>query len=162
MDWAQLLVTFLGILLGSGLIQFFINRKDDKENRIKQIQRELRKEIDEKEKRNEQHYLEHKEEIQKLNEIIVQLSENDAKQSEYMKHIGNELVGLAHDRLVCLTDKFQDRGGITLKEKATLKAIFEPYHNGLGGNGDGQAGYEYCMSLPVIAEEEAKALDKKI
>ena len=28
MDWMQTLITFLGIVVGSGLIQFFFNRKD--------------------------------------------------------------------------------------------------------------------------------------
>ena len=28
MDWIQTLITFLGIVVGSGLIQFFFNRKD--------------------------------------------------------------------------------------------------------------------------------------
>lgn len=152
---AELLVTFLGMLLGSGLIQFFITRKDNKKEELKQIQKELKQEMEEKEK-------EYKEEIEKLNEIIIQLTENDAQQSKYIKYVGDEIMGLAHDKLVCLTDRYQDRGAITLKEIATLKAIYKPYHEGLGGNGDGQAGYEYCIKLPVVSEEKAKEMDMKI
>ena len=144
----ELLVTFLGMLLGSGLIQFFITRKDNKREELKQIQKELKQEIEGKEK-----------EIEKLNEIIIQLTENDTQQSKYIKYVGDEIMGLAHDKLVHLTDKYQNRGAITLKEIATLKAIYKPYHEGLGGNGDGQAGYEYCIKLPVISEEQAKKID---
>jgi len=155
LNWAQLILTFLGVVLGSGLIQFFITRKD---NRNKELQESL----DKKEKENELRYLEYKKEIYKLNDMISELSKNDTQQNEYMKYIGDELVGLAHDRLVRLASKYQNRGAITLKEKATLEAIYQPYREGLGGNGDGQAGYEYCMTLPIITEEKAKELDKKI
>lgn len=158
-DWAQLIVTFLGILLGSGLIQFFITRKDNKDKEITQIQKELNQEINRKEKKYEQHYSEQKEEIEDLKDVIEKLSRSDFEQSKYMKYVGDEIMGLAHDKLVRLTDKYQDRGAITLKELATLKAIYQPYHEGLGGNGDGQAGYEYCIKLPVVSEEQAKKLD---
>ena len=157
-NWAELLVTFLGILLGSGLIQFFITRKDNKEQEFEKI----KKELDQRENKGNERFLAHKTEIDKLNDAITKLSENDSEQNKYMKYVGNEIMGLAHDRLVRLTDKYQTRGGITLKEKATLDAIYQPYHEGLGGNGDGQAGYEYCMTLPIITEEQAKIWDKKI
>ena len=75
--------------------------------------------------------------------------------------MGDELMGLAHDKLVFLTDKFQKRGAITLKEKATLNSIYEPYSKGLHGNGDGKTGYEYAMQLPVVTDKEAEIMDKE-
>lgn len=161
-NWAQLLVTFLGILLGSGLIQFFITRKDNKEQKFEQIQKEFQEDLDKREAKGKERFLAHKTEIDKLNQTILELSKNDSEQSQYLRYIGNEIMGLAHDRLVRLTDRYQIRGAITLKEKATLDAIYQPYHEGLGGNGDGQAGYEYCMTLPIITEEKARELDRKI
>lgn len=162
MDWAQLIVTLIGVLLGSGLIQFFITRKDNRKAELKQIQKELKEGLDEREATGKQRYLEHKEAIQKLNEAIFQLTKNDTDQSQYIKYIGDELMGLAHDKLVYLTDLYQERGAITLKEQATLKAIYEPYHKGLGGNGDGQTGFEYCMKLPVVTDAQAREMDSKI
>lgn len=162
MDFLQLFVTFVGMILGSGIIQFLLNRKDAKDNKLDALQKELQEGLEERENVGKARYLEHKEAIQKLNEAIFQLTQNDTNQSQYMKYVGDEIMGLAHDKLVYLTDWYQERGGITLKEQATLKAIYVPYHEGLQGNGDGQIGYEYCMKLPVITEEQAKELDKNI
>ena len=162
MAWMQLLVTFLGMVLGSGLIQFLITRKDTKNEEIKTLQKNFEKELKEKVDLSEERFLIHQTEIEKFNKAINQLSENDAKQSQYLKYIGDEITGLAHDKLVCLTDKYQERGAITLKEKATLQAIYQPYHEGLGGNGDGQAGYEFCMKLPIVTNEQAKEMDNKL
>jgi hypothetical protein len=61
--------------------------------------------------------------------------------------------------LVTLGKIYQRRGAITLAEQNNLKLIYTPYHNGLGGNSDGEGYYEYCMHLPVVTEEEAIAMD---
>lgn len=68
------------------------------------------------------------------------------------------LLGLAHDRLIYLTDTFVKRGGITLKEKRNLEYLYSPYE-ALGGNGDCKIGYEACQRLPIISEEEAAKRD---
>ena len=36
-----------------------------------------------------------------------------------------------------------------------------PYHDGLGGNSDGEGYYTYCMNLPVVTDEEAMEMDRK-
>ena len=159
--WAQLVVTFLGMIFGSGFIQFLIIRKDNKNEKMKETQKKVEEKIKENEKLSSQRYLEHKEAIEKMNEAIIQLTKNDTDQTKYLKYVGDEIVGLAHDKLVCLGDKYQERGAITLKEKATLEAIYKPYHEGLGGNGDGQTSYEYCMKLPIVTNEKAKEMDNK-
>lgn len=68
------------------------------------------------------------------------------------------LLGLGHDKIIYLTDRFVRRGAITLKEKRNLEFLYKPYV-GLGGNGDCEIGYEACKKLPVISEEEAVKLD---
>ena len=68
------------------------------------------------------------------------------------------LLGLGHDKLIYLTDKYVRRGGITLKEKRNLKFLAEPYFD-LGGNGDCKIGYDACEKLRVISEDEAEVLD---
>lgn len=162
MDWFQSLLTFAGVIIGSGLIQFLITRKDNRKEELKRIQKELKQGLDEREATGKARYLEHKEAIDKLNEAIFQLTKNDTEQSKYIRYIGDELMGLAHDKLVYLTSHYQKRGAITLKEIATLKAIYEPYHNGLHGNGDGQAGYEFAMTLPVVTDAQAEKMDIEI
>ena len=71
------------------------------------------------------------------------------------------LLGLGHDKIVYLTDKFVRRGAITLKEKRNLEFLATPYFEA-GGNGDGKIGYEACQRLPVVSDEDAEALDIEI
>lgn len=71
------------------------------------------------------------------------------------------ILGLGHDKLLYLTDKFAERGGITQKERRNLKYLYDPYI-GLGGNGDCQIGYETCEKLPALTDEEAAELDGRI
>ena len=68
------------------------------------------------------------------------------------------LLGLGHDKIMYLTDKYVRRGGITLKEKRNLKFLYEPYAD-LGGNGDVKIGFDACETLPVVSEEEALDMD---
>lgn len=159
MDWLQSILSLIGMVIGSGLIQFFITRKDNHNDELKSVKDELKRELDENKATEISHYLEHKEAIEKLNEAIFQLTKNDTEQSKYIRYIGDELMGLAHDKLVYLTDHYQARGAITLKEKATLEAIYKPYHEGLHGNGDGKVGYEFAMTLPVVSDSQAEKMD---
>lgn len=85
------------------------------------------------------------------------------KEAEKYSAQSRMLLGLGHDKILFLTDKFVRRGAITLKEKRNLKYLYEPYHeappNGLGGNGDCEIGYDACMKLPIVSEEDALAMD---
>lgn len=65
------------------------------------------------------------------------------------------LIGLGHDRMILLTDRFVRRGCITLKEKRNLEYLYTPYRD-MGGNGDCKIGYDACQSLPVVSEEAAE------
>lgn len=68
------------------------------------------------------------------------------------------LLGLGHDKIIYLTDKFVRRGAITLKEKRNLKFLCDPYFE-LGGNGDCRIGFDACEKLPVISDERAEEMD---
>lgn len=68
------------------------------------------------------------------------------------------LLGLGHDKIIYLTDKFVSRGAITLKEKRNLDFLYKPYAD-LGGNGDCLIGYDACQKLPVVSEDEAQEMD---
>ena len=66
--------------------------------------------------------------------------------------------GLCHDKIIYLTDKYTERGGLTRREKSNLQALYNPYRQG-GGNGDCKIGFEACEELPIISEAEARARD---
>lgn len=71
------------------------------------------------------------------------------------------LLGLGHDKIIYLTDKYVRRGAITLKEKRNLQFLYEPYAE-LGGNGDCEIGYDACQKLPVVSDDDAEAKDALI
>ena len=98
-------------------------------------------------------------ELKELKDILVSMEKTNEKQSGIIELQGQELLGLAHDKLVYLTNQIIKRGAITLKEKANLKAIYIPYKK-MGGNGDGEEGFNVCMNLRVISEQEAYELDR--
>jgi len=68
------------------------------------------------------------------------------------------LIGLGHDRVIYLTDRYVRRGSITLKEKRNLEYLYAPYRD-MGGNGDCKIGYDACQDLPVVSEEVAEGMD---
>ena len=71
------------------------------------------------------------------------------------------LLGLGHDKIVSLTDRFVHRGAITLKEKRNLQLLCDPYFE-LGGNGDAKIGNEACDELPIISDKEAERMDAEL
>ena len=79
------------------------------------------------------------------------ISENDKNQSDM-------ILGLGHDKLLFLTDKFVSRGVITMKEKRNLDYLYKPYEK-MGGNGDCKIGYDACQELRIVSEEEALKID---
>ena len=161
-------------------IQFLIQRKDNKSDKLKEIHEDIKKRIEtqsnifkerdaalqkeiqeglnEREATGRKRFECHQEAIQKLNEAIIQLTKNDTEQTEYMKTIGESLIGLSHDKIISLSDKIMERGCITLKEKATLKSIYDPYRK-LGGNSDCVVAFNCIEELPIVSEENAKRVD---
>lgn len=82
------------------------------------------------------------------------------KDKEDDKHsmLTKMLVGLGHDKIVYLTDKYIKRGAITVKEKRNLKCLVTPYF-ALEGNGDAKIGWEACEKLDIVSDDEADELD---
>lgn len=124
-------------------IQYLIARHDKKNDESDNRYQELKDGLEN-----------HKENIEKLNQILLE----NKKENEGIKQL---LIGIGHDKLVFMTDKIARRGSITLKEKATLDAVFKPYST-MGGNGDGEAGYKYCVTLPVVSDESAREKDSSL
>lgn len=124
-------------------IQYLITRHDKKDDESDTRYKELKGGLEN-----------HDETIKKLSEILVETR----KENDVIKQL---LIGIGHDKLVYMTDKIARREAITLKEKATLNAIFKPYSL-LGGNGDGEAGYKYCVTLPVVTDESAREKDNSL
>ena len=89
--------------------------------------------------------------LQRRDRLREKAEANESAQSKM-------LLGLGHDKLIYLTDKFVRRGAITLKEKRNLEFLYIPYAE-LGGNGDCKIGYDACQRLPVISDEEADDKD---
>lgn len=93
--------------------------------------------------------------------IIYLLQRHDLKkdkENEKNSVQNKMLLGLAHDRILQLTDSIIKRGVITSKEKTNLKYLYLPYHE-LGGNGDCETGYDVCNTFEVVSDETANRLD---
>lgn len=212
MDWMQTIITLVTVLVGSGIIQFFVTRRDKKRedekiNHEEELKKEMkdhltnvndkwkvdycdknakaindlivevREGLDARERKGKERYDEHHLSIEKMNiehkkdffalkEAIDKLTENDTKITESIIKIANKQdimadtsVGLAHDKIVYLTDRIIERGAVTMKEKATLESIYTPYVK-LGGNSYAKKGMEHVDKLPVVTEEEAMRMDR--
>lgn len=93
--------------------------------------------------------------------LIQRHDKKKEKERENDSALSRMLLGLGHDKLLYLTDKYVRRSVITLKEKRNLDFLYSPYAE-LGGNGDCKIGYDACQQLKVVSEEEAEAIDQQI
>lgn len=171
--WIKDLIT---LLISGGFfvfLQFLINRHDTRNDRIRQLDNKIDSGLEDRENTGKQRYEEHKEAIEELRQAIIQLADSTKETQDMLmqsiernqkteENLADLVVGLGQDRIIHLCDTYQKRGAMTIKEQANLTAIYVPYHDKLGGNGYGKKGYEYCMALPVVTEEEAHEMDKKI
>lgn len=156
---ASIVIAIIGSNALFTFITFLIKRKDDKDDKFKEIETKLEDGLEEREAKGKERYEEHQGAIRELRDALLLLTEDAHERRELDKFIASSLMALSHDKLVMLGKQYQKRGAITLAEKNNLKLIFEPYHNGLGGNSDGEGYYDYCMHLPVVTEEEAMDMD---
>ena len=148
-------ITFAGVVVGSGIIQFFINRKDkQKEDAKNDITETLR--------------AEHKRDFQELQKAITKLVENDAKFTESMQKMAEQQdriaqanVGMMHNTIIRFTDKIIARKSVTYEELATLDSLYVPYSQ-LGGNGECKRRYEDVNKLLKISQEEAVRRDQRL
>lgn len=155
----QIIVAVIGSNALFAFITFLIKRHDKKDGRYQNLEKRLQQGLDERENKGRERYEEHKQAIEELRKAMLKLAEDAIEQKQLEKAIANSLMALSHDKLVSLGKQYQRRGAITLAEQNNLKLIYNPYHNGLGGNSDGEGYYDYCMHLPVVTEEEAIAMD---
>lgn len=86
--------------------------------------------------------------------ILYKVQKKD-KQKDIESAQSRLLIGLAHDRILSLTDALVKRGNITLKEKRNLEYLYKPYKEA-GGNGDCKIGYEACQKLEVISDDKGE------
>lgn len=142
--------------------QWKIDYCDVNAKAIKELNEEVRQGLEEREAKGVERYQEHKEAIEELRETMISLAKNTDEVAKLGKYMGQSLMALTHDKIVFLGKQYQKRGAITLAEQNNLKLLYEPYHNGLGGNSDGEGYYTYCMNLPIVTDEEAIEMDKKI
>ena len=180
----ETLITIISILIGSGLIQFFVTRKDkkiedSKNSKYEELRQEFQKGLNEREGTGELRYEEHKKTIEQMNiayqkdfkelkDAIVKLTDNDTKitdsiqkMSDIQELMAESLLGLSHDKIISTTDKIAMRGAITIKEQATLDSMYKPYAS-LGGNGHCKKAMEYVSKLSVISDEEARKRDAEL
>jgi seryl-tRNA synthetase len=182
MNKSDALQIFLSIV-GSGalfsFLQFLIQRKDTKEDenkeideRFEQLHKEMQEGLNAREKNGTKRFQEmmkmRSEDFQELLKTFDQLKDNDRNVEKTLQQIFDNqknacdaLNGIAHDKIVYMTDKITERGFITLKERATLDSIYIPYKK-MGGNSHAKAGYEHVIELEVVSDEKANELDDMI
>lgn len=180
----QIVLTILGSGALFSFIQFLIQRKDTKEDKnIDKKFEEVNKRIDdgleecdktglqryEEDRKSIQEIMElHQKDLKNLLDVLEELKNNDERIektinsiSDNQKNVCDALIGIAHDKIIYMTDKITERGYITLKERATLDSIYQPYR-AMGGNSHAKAGYEHVIELDVISDEKAKEMDDLI
>lgn len=189
-------ITIVSVILGSGLVQFLLTRKDKKQEDakkdnadtikkemkdhltevnnkwkadycdknsklIEELTRDVKLGLEQREQNGFERYQEHKEKIEELREAILSLTKDAEDRRSLESYMASSLLAITHDKLIYLGKTYQKRGAITLAEKNNMKMLYTPYHDGLGGNSDGEGYYTYCMHLPVVTDEEAAEMDKK-
>ena len=189
-------ITIVSVILGSGLVQFLLTRKDKKQEDakkdnadtikkdmkdhltevnnkwkvdycdknsklIEELTRDVKLGLEQREQKGLERYQEHKEAIAELKEAVIALTKDAEDRRTLESYVASSLLAITHDKLVYLGKTYQKRGAITLAEQNNMKMLYKPYHDGLGGNSDGEGYYTYCMHLPVVTDEEAAEMDKK-
>lgn len=180
----QIVLTILGSGALFSFLQFLIQRKDNKEDKeidkkFEEIEKEIKEGLNEREKTGAERFEKHeksiteimevhKKDLEKLLQTFDELKTNDERVertinqiAENQKNVCDSLTGLAHDKIVYMTDKITERGYITLKERATLDSIYQPY-KAMGGNSHAKAGYDHVIELDVISDDKAKEMDDLI
>lgn len=158
---AQILLTILGSGALFSFLQFLLTRYDKKHDKVSELEKKVDEGLEERENTGKQRYEEHKEAIEELRKAILALTKDTEDRRSLESYMASSLLAITHDKLIYLGKTYQKRGAITLAEKNNMKLLYTPYHDGLGGNSDGEGYYTYCMHLPVVTDEEAAEMDKK-
>ena len=170
MDWVQTGVTVLTVIVSSGIIQFFVNRKDKKKEDEKvDLRTELKQHLANVNDAWKIQYCDkNREAIEQLNVAIQKLTENDTKITESIEMMADKQdtialanVGMVHNTIIRFTDPIIRRNAVTYEELSTLDSLYQPYSK-LGGNGECKRRYDDVNKLPKISKEEAYNRDRKI
>ena len=157
----QIILTVLGSGALFSFLQYLLTRYDKKHDRVSELEKRLEECLDEREKTGTGRYEEHREAIEELRKAILALTKDAEDRKKLEGYIADSLMALTHDKIVYLGKCYQKRGAITLAERNNLTLLFTPYHDGLGGNSDGEGYYTFCMNLPVVTDETAAKMDKE-
>lgn len=141
--------------------QWRVDYCDKNSKLIEELTRDVKLGLEQREQNGLERYQEHKEKIEELREAIIALTKDAEDRRSLESYMASSLLAITHDKLIYLGKTYQKRGAITLAEKNNMKLLYTPYHDGLGGNSDGEGYYTYCMHLPVVTDEEAAEMDKK-
>lgn len=160
-------------------LQFLITRKDNKDDKFKQLEDEFKKGLDERELMGKNRYdehriaiekisIQHQKDFQTLSSAVTKLTENDTKIAALVEDsqnttgvIASGVVGMIHNTIIHSTQPIIDRGCVTYGELNTLDSLYIPYAK-LGGNGDCERRYNDVAKLPKVSEEEAIKRDKEL
>lgn len=178
-DLVQTILTVLGSGALFGFIQFLITRRDNKDEKLKKMEENFQKGLDERERTGKNRYdehkiaiekmtIEHQKDFQALLKAIEKLTDNDTKTTELVKNnqetievIADGVVGIMHNTIIHITDPILERGAVTYDELDTLDSLYKPYSR-LGGNGACKRRTEDVNKLPKIEAEEAVIRDREI
>lgn len=117
----------IGLLGAGGIVQFLINRHDNKQrDKIG---------IDEKFESIDSKFDELKNSIEQLTNSLTELKTDLATNNAQMDCQNEVLKELAHDRLIEVCDYYINLGRIPDTKLAALKRLADAY-KGVGGNGD--------------------------
>ena len=166
--WDTIFAVLLGILASSGVwgvVTTVLNHKYNKQDGLDK----LRKAVDEQKQMSAQRY----EELnQKISDLSIksekmweerertgkQRFETHAKkideQRDYEAKIAAAIVGLEHDRIICIGKKHIANGYITEEDYDDFyKYLYEPYKR-LGGNGTAERIWNQIKELPSQSPKE--------
>lgn len=84
--------------------------------------------------------------VQRRKEAKIEAEREKAALSDPWRKLS---LGLAHDRIYTLCNKYIERGTVTASEYDNLMYIYRPYHD-CGGNGTGDKLVHEVDELPLI------------
>lgn len=140
----NIMLSFLGMIIGSGgMAQFIMSRHDKRvehDEELKQKKKELEK----------QEQAERDDEIKACTQKVQDL----------VSKLINMSCASVQDRIVHLVNKSAQKGYITAEHKAVITAMYEPYKE-LGKNHYAKSAMELLDTIPIVSEDVADELDRK-
>jgi glutamate mutase epsilon subunit len=109
----QVVLAVIGSNAVFAFITFLIKRKDDKDDRFKELDNKIENGLEEREEVSKERYEEYQENINELREVIIKLSEDAEERKHLTQCMASSLMALSHDKLVHLGKTYQRRGAIT-------------------------------------------------